>query len=115
MKLYDILKVRNAVVKSMYCEMEHITGSLAVSWPYKSLKRNDLLERYFLKSYDNFHSLSFLFRKTGEKKKIKEKKLILDFLSIDFKHLVPYDDEQQMVTVTKKIFCHMYVYVKGSF
>jgi len=52
----DILKVRNALVKSMYCEMVHITGSLAVSLPYKSLKCNDLFKRYFLKSDDNFHS-----------------------------------------------------------
>jgi len=30
-KLPNILKVRNALVKSVYYEMEYITGSLAVS------------------------------------------------------------------------------------
>jgi len=41
---------------------------------HMSLKCKDLLKSYFLKSDDKFHSQSFLFRKTGGKKKRKEKK-----------------------------------------
>jgi len=62
-----------------------------------------------------FTHKAFYSERQGGKRKGKKKKINNWFLSFVFKHLVPSDDEQQMVTVTKKIFCHMYVYVKGSF
>ena len=59
------------------------------------------------------HKAFYSERQRGERK--EKKKIDNRFLSFVFKHLVPSDDEQRMVTVTKKIFCHMYVNVTGSF